>query len=86
MIETINPSTGEKLASYPLISAEKAMDAARKANDVFRNKWSVLGLSDRASYLGSIAKSLRTKKTEYAKIVTQEMGKPIVQSENEIEK
>jgi len=86
VIETFNPATGEKLASYPLISTEKAMDAARKANDTYRNRWSILGLSDRTSYIGSIAKSLRAKKAEYAKIITQEMGKPIVQSENEIEK
>jgi acyl-CoA reductase-like NAD-dependent aldehyde dehydrogenase len=86
MIETINPATGEKIAAYPLIAAEKAMDTARKANDVYRHKWSVLGVSDRASYIGAIAKSLRAKKAEYAKIITQEMGKPIVQSEIEIEK
>lgn len=86
MIETINPAKGEKLASYPLISTQKAMEAARKANDTYRNKWSILSLSDRASYISSIAKSLRGKKTQYAKIITQEMGKPIVQSENEIEK
>ncbi len=86
VIETMNPATGEELASYPLISVEKAMEAASKANDTYRHKWSVLSLSDRAVYIGSIAKLLRAKKAEYAKIITTEMGKPIVQSENEIEK
>jgi acyl-CoA reductase-like NAD-dependent aldehyde dehydrogenase len=86
VVETINPATGEKLATFPLIAMEKAMDAAGNANDAYRNKWRVLSLADRASYIGSIAKSLRERKDEYGKIITQEMGKPIVQSENEIEK
>lgn len=85
-VETVNPATGEKLAAYPLISWKEALEVARKADETYRTKWKVLNVSERASFTGSIAKSLRTKKSEYAKIITQEMGKPIVQSENEIEK
>ena len=85
LIETINPATGEKLASYPLISWDQALEVAKGSNETYK-KWRTLDLSDRAAYIGSIAKSLRNKKAQYADMITKEMGKPIVQSEDEVEK
>jgi acyl-CoA reductase-like NAD-dependent aldehyde dehydrogenase len=85
-IDTVNPATGERIASYSLFSWDEAADVARSADQTQRNVWSLLGLSDRTSYIRSVAKSLRSKKGEYSRIMTEEMGKPIVQSEAEVEK
>jgi acyl-CoA reductase-like NAD-dependent aldehyde dehydrogenase len=86
VFETINPATGQKFATYRLISSKEASEVAKKVDSAYRNEWSLLRLSERASYMRAIAKSLRSKKREYSIIMTEEMGKPIVQSEAEIEK
>jgi len=84
-IETINPATGERLASYDLFPFEKALSTASVARDAF-GRWRKLSIKERSDYLRKLASALRAKKSEYAKIMTLEMGKPISQSEAEIEK
>ena len=85
-IETVNPATGEKIESYKLQSIEDVVRVARRARESFYSKWSKLPVSERGEYLRSLAKALRSKKTDYSKLMTYEMGKPIMQSEAEVEK
>ena len=85
-VETINPANGQKLASYNLNSLEEAIGAAKHAHDAYESNWSLLSVGDRAGLLKELAKSIRSKKNAYAKIMTEEMGKPITQSEAEVEK
>ncbi|MHB8567087.1 MAG: NAD-dependent succinate-semialdehyde dehydrogenase [Nitrososphaerales archaeon] len=84
-IETVNPATGERLATYELYSFEKALSSANIARDAF-GKWRKHSINERSDYLRKLARALRSKKAEYAKIMTLEMGKPISQSESEVEK
>ena len=85
-IQTVNPSTGEKLATYELFSEEETLNAAKVARETFETKWSKISVGERANYMKKLAASLRSKKTEYGKIMTLEMGKPITQAEAEVEK
>jgi len=82
---TINPATGEKLASYKMVTEEEAMRMAKRARAAF-DRWRLTSVGERSDYLRKLAGALRAKKSEYAKMMTLEMGKPIVQSESEIEK
>ena len=84
--ETINPATGESIASYNLQSVEKVTNVAKKAKETFSSNWSKKGIEEREGYLRSLAKVLRSKKRAYAEIMTSEMGKPITQAEAEVEK
>ncbi len=84
--ETVNPATGEKIARYELLSSDEAISVAKKAQLSHESKWSKLSIAERADYLRKLAKALRSKKAEYAKLMTTEMGKPISQSEAEVEK
>jgi acyl-CoA reductase-like NAD-dependent aldehyde dehydrogenase len=84
-IETVNPANGEKLASYKLQSTEEALGVAKRAKEAY-SKWSNLSIAEREQYLRSLAKALRSKKSVYANLMTSEMGKPITQSEAEVEK
>jgi acyl-CoA reductase-like NAD-dependent aldehyde dehydrogenase len=84
-IQTVNPATGEKLASYELFSEEKTIGVARNARAVFE-KWRKLPAGERADYLKKLAAALRSKKKDYARTMTMEMGKPITQAEAEVEK
>ena len=85
-IQTVNPATGEKTASYELYSEEKTLAIAKKAREVFATKWRHFPIAEREQYLKYLAGRLRSKKSELAKIMTVEMGKPIVQAEAEVEK
>lgn len=84
-IQTINPATGEKLATYELFSEERALNTAKFARQAFE-KWRKTPIGDREALLKKLASVLRSKKSEYGKIMTMEMGKPISQAEAEIEK
>ncbi len=85
-IETVNPATGEKLASYELQPIDEVAGVAKRAKQTYYSKWGSLSISEREEYLRSLAKAIRSKKSEYAKLMTSEMGKPILQSEAEVEK
>ncbi|MGA2875487.1 MAG: aldehyde dehydrogenase family protein, partial [Nitrososphaerales archaeon] len=69
-IQTVNPATGEKLATYELFSEEKALNVAKIARETFETKWSKISVGERANYMKKLATSLRSKKTEYGKIMT----------------
>jgi succinate-semialdehyde dehydrogenase/glutarate-semialdehyde dehydrogenase len=84
--ETVNPATGERIASYNLQGIETALKVARKAQEAFRTNWSKKTIEEREDYLRSLAKALRAKKKDYSEIMTTEMGKPITQAEAEVEK
>ena len=85
LVKTTNPATGEHLESYSILSDEEAAKIARKAHAAFE-KWRKLSVDERSDYMRKLASALRAKKNEYAKLMTLEMGKPISQSESEIDK
>ena len=84
-IQTTNPATGEKLATYEVFPNDRIVTTARNAANYFE-KWSKLPILERADYFKKLGGVLRSKKSEYAKIMTLEMGKPISQAEAEVEK
>ena len=85
LVETTNPATGEHLESYPIFSDDEVAQVARRARAAFE-KWRKLSVDERSDYLRKLASALRAKKNDYARLMTLEMGKPISQSESEIEK
>ncbi len=84
-IQTINPATGKALQNYELYTLDKALSSLQKSQTAYKS-WSRLPLAERCDYLRKLAVALRSKKYEYARIMTMEMGKPITQSEAEVEK
>lgn len=85
MIETVNPATGEKGKSYPTLDeAEigRKLDAAAQA---FRH-WRNSSFEERSRLLSAIADRFDGNKDRLARLMTEEMGKPIKQSVAEIEK
>ncbi len=81
VLESINPSNGEKIASFPKASASdlnRAIGAARKAYD--KGDWPKMSLPERAQYLNKIASLIRESAYEIAKIETQDTGKTTKQT------
>jgi len=82
---SINPATEEVLGSYRIHSDHQAQEALDRAQKIFRT-WRTDKFSARSSLMRRAAEYLRQRKTKFAGLMTAEMGKPIVESEAEVEK
>ncbi len=85
MLISRNPATGKTIAQYEEHSPAEVNAIIDKTAAVQRT-WSKSDLSARASLMIIAARVLRDCSGEYARLITAEMGKPIVQSRGEVEK
>jgi acyl-CoA reductase-like NAD-dependent aldehyde dehydrogenase len=83
--ETVNPATGKTLKRYRSSTRADVDRAVTKSKKAFE-KWHLLSTGKRAIYLERTAKTLRAQKEKLARIITQEMGKPIKESLAEVTK
>ena len=84
-ITTINPATGAELKTYEPYDnkkVDKALKDVRKAWEVWRGE----PYSKRGAVLKNVAKDLRVQQEYLALLATEEMGKPIQQGRDEVEK
>ncbi|NBF04295.1 aldehyde dehydrogenase family protein [Pseudomonas sp. Fl5BN2] len=82
---SINPATGEQIGAYPYES-DSALDAALgRATEGFA-QWKRQSPGARAALLKALAQALRDNSEGMARMITQEMGKPVPQARGEIEK
>ncbi|PYN06138.1 MAG: succinate-semialdehyde dehydrogenase [Candidatus Rokuibacteriota bacterium] len=84
-IESLNPATGEVLETFREIGREDVERMLATAHAAFL-EWRDARYAARAKNMRQAATILRTRKLDYARLMTLEMGKPIVQGEAEIEK
>jgi acyl-CoA reductase-like NAD-dependent aldehyde dehydrogenase len=84
-IETINPATGKVIGSYNSMSIEEINQKTRNARNSF-DDWKKLDISERCTYMRRLGRVMKKNKEDYAKLITEEMGKPIRQSLAEIDK
>jgi succinate-semialdehyde dehydrogenase/glutarate-semialdehyde dehydrogenase len=83
-IQTINPLTEQPLQSYPLMSDDEAMTVVENSHKAYL-EWRLKSREERASVIAAIAEELRNSKEEYAQLMTDEVGKLISDSREEIE-
>ncbi|AXB80582.1 aldehyde dehydrogenase family protein (plasmid) [Novosphingobium sp. P6W] len=82
-IDVINPATGKSFATSPkadMAQAEKAIAAAKRAFPA----WAATPFVDRAKQVGAFAEAIEARKDEFARLLTQEVGKPIVEAGFEV--
>jgi len=84
-LETINPATGEPGKSYDPHSVDDAHEAARAAQAAFL-EWRRTGFPARSAILHEAASILRARKDEFARLMTEEMGKTLDDGRSEVEK
>ena len=84
-MHSINPATEEVLGSYRILSEQQTEEALDRAQKAFRT-WSSEKFPARASLMKKAANYLRQHKARFAHLMTAEMGKPVVESEAEVEK
>jgi succinate-semialdehyde dehydrogenase/glutarate-semialdehyde dehydrogenase len=84
-IESLNPTTGERIQTYQELSAREAADAVSRAHAAWR-EWRTTSFDARASLMRRAAVTLRERKAELARLMALEMGKPLAQGQAEIDK
>ena len=82
---SVNPATGETLATYPWATSEEVEQAITLADAGFR-QWRGKSVSHRAQKLRDLGAALRQRGEEMAQMISREMGKPIVQARAEVAK
>ena len=85
MIKSINPSTGNVIKEYNLYSDDYILSIIEQINQEYLI-WKKVSFKDRAKVLFNISDSLNSDIEIHAKMISLEMGKPIVESRQEIEK
>ncbi|MFI5135721.1 MAG: NAD-dependent succinate-semialdehyde dehydrogenase [Chitinophagales bacterium] len=83
--KSINPFDQSTIAEHELMSDEQIDDVLAKADLAFLH-WRKFSFSQRGNLFHQLAKVLRNRKEEFAKLMTLEMGKAIRESRAEIEK
>jgi len=85
LLTTYDPSTGLEINSYPVYDEKKIEQILEQSEETY-TEWRLLSFAARAFVLQNIARELRRSKEILAKLATKEMGKPIQQSRDEVEK
>jgi succinate-semialdehyde dehydrogenase/glutarate-semialdehyde dehydrogenase len=84
-MNVINPATGEVVRSYQPASWK---DVARRIEELAEGsaRWRQTPVAERARVLGAAAPILRLRARELAELMAREMGKPVVQGRQEVDK
>ena len=82
---SINPSTGKTIQKYKELSQNSIEKKLEKVS-LAQETWSNTNLEFRLDVLNEMTGVLNDGKREFSKLMAQEMGKPVIQGEIEIDK
>ena len=85
MFIATNPTTGEELHRYPLHSEEEINGFIQQATSAFK-QWRKTTFEERAALLKKVAQFMRDDEERLARLMTDEMGKPIIEARGEVQK
>jgi acyl-CoA reductase-like NAD-dependent aldehyde dehydrogenase len=83
--ESRNPATGDVIAQYPENTAVEVETCLARAWAGWKS-WSAAPLSTRTGFLSRLADALEARVDEFARLITQEMGKPFAEAQAEVRK
>jgi succinate-semialdehyde dehydrogenase/glutarate-semialdehyde dehydrogenase len=84
-LQPVNPATGQPGRIYDPHTLEEAQSAAAAARAAF-GEWRRTSFIDRALIVAKTAEILRARKDEFARLMTDEMGKTLDEGRAEVEK
>src|SRR5258708_19565292 len=84
-IKAINPVSGKVFASYDEMTPNIVSGIISDVQEAFLN-WRGTSFAERATMMREAAKILRGSAGEYARLMAQEMGKPVRDGVAEVEK
>lgn len=83
-VQSFNPATGALIFEKGATTPEEFQNKLNLAKKAFLT-WSSLSLDERMLFLENYGKELSYRKNEIAKIISEETGKPLWESRNEID-
>ncbi|KAB2879466.1 aldehyde dehydrogenase family protein, partial [bacterium] len=83
--KSLNPSNEQVIDNYKETAHNEAINSVETARQAFK-VWSQTSFAERSSLLRKTAQILRLKKEELGRLMSLEMGKPLVQAYAEAEK
>lgn len=81
---TINPTTAEEIKKYPIMTDQEADMAVENCQKAFLD-WRLVSHKERGKIIKAIGKGLKENAEELSNLMTNEMGKLLKQSKQEIE-
>ncbi|MBE3015520.1 NAD-dependent succinate-semialdehyde dehydrogenase [Microbispora sp. NEAU-D428] len=84
-IRIVNPATGMLVTTYEGWGPDRVEEATERAAAAAQT-WSGVPVSERAARVGRLARTLRERKEHLARLIVEEMGKPVVEAEAEMDK
>ncbi len=85
MLNVINPTNGQNLHSYPALDQSGMNGRIDAAQSAFR-QWRKTTFNERARLLQRVANLMRNQEERLARLMTDEMGKPIKEARAEVQK
>ncbi|QDT02017.1 Succinate-semialdehyde dehydrogenase [NADP(+)] 1 [Rubripirellula lacrimiformis] len=82
-ITSINPASNETIRTYSPLTKDETMDAVEKADEAYKH-WRTTSFDERKRVLLEFATQLRDRCDEFARLITEDMGKRISESRQEI--
>lgn len=83
-VQSINPATGSVIETFTAHTRSEAEEVIHSAHKAF-NQWKNESINDRVQVIQKIGQTLNKNKEELAKMMTEQMGKPIAQSRSEVD-
>ena len=84
-LQTINPATGETLATYEEMTSDEVRSIIGKVHEADLG-WRLTSFRSRAAVMHQAAQVLRSNAAEYARLMAEEMGKPVRDGVAEVQK
>ena len=84
ILKTVNPSTGETIKEHVYHTSEEVDKIIESSHEAFL-KWRFKSIDERSEIIRSIGEKLQSYKNELAEIMTDEMGKLLSQSHQEVD-
>jgi succinate-semialdehyde dehydrogenase/glutarate-semialdehyde dehydrogenase len=85
VMQSVNPATEQVVESFEEFSPQQVDQALEQAFTAQR-RWRQTSFDERAALLDRVRALLGSRQAEFARLMTEEMGKPIVEAEAEIAK
>jgi succinate-semialdehyde dehydrogenase/glutarate-semialdehyde dehydrogenase len=85
MFKAVNPATGELIREFPEHHEGEVHRRLERALEAFKS-WRRFDVAERAGYLTAVADLLRERSGDFARLMTEEMGKTLAAAESEVDK
>ena len=86
MFQSINPVNQQVLKSFPFLTSDELSSKLELAEECYHFSWKTKSLGNRIEAISKVKEILNQNLELFAKLITTEMGKPIIQSRAEIKK